>query len=866
MRLLAFSAVAILEAMAAAPAAAQVTKAAPARPGERVVVTADPRLAAGWLHRLVFGQHRRDLWTTPVQAPVLDLASFGGGLRPVRLGGGLQTRSLRLAGGDGRTYVFRAIVKDAARALPPELRESVAAGVLQDQISVIHPGAPLVLPPLLAAAEVLHVEPLLVVMPDDPALGQFRQAFAGALGFLEERPDDGPDGEPGFAGAARVAASDRLFEHLEESSRERVDARAFLTARLVDLLVGDWDRHPDQWRWARFDDGDTHLWRPIPRDRDFAFARMDGPLPWAGRFQWPQLIGFGRDYPSMRNLTWNGRLLDRRLLVSLERPVWDSTAAALQARLSDTVLEGAVRRMPPEYFARDGAELLADLRARRDRLRQAADAFYALLAREVDVHATDEPDLGLVDRRDDGGVELRLYRRSDAGAADGERAGVPYFQRTFLPAETREVRLYLHGGADRVILRGSARRTVTVRVIGGGGDDVLVDSSSTPHRRTFLYDDRGTNTLSGGPGTVVDRRRFAAPPADSSLSAKAPPEDRGSRWLPLPIVGFESGTGALLGVGVVRYGYGFRSLPYRTRQELRVGYATTAADVRVDYVGELHRSNSATYGLLRLRASSAELDRFYGFGNESDASRPDAAFRVTPTELLVEPSLVVQPWPGVSVSAGPRFLWRDADPDAGTVLAEERPYGTGVFREAGLEGGVHLEGRDHPRAARRGAYLDARGSVYPPLLSVVETFGALDGEAGGYLSAHAPGEPTLAARVGGRKVWGAYPWHEAAFLGGAESLRGFTRQRFAGDASLYGSLELRLAVTRFFLVVPGKLGVLGLGDAGRVFLAGDPSDRWHTAAGGGLWASFLDPGNVVTVTLARSAERTSVYAKAGFAF
>jgi hemolysin activation/secretion protein len=115
-------------------------------------------------------------------------------------------------------------------------------------------------------------------------------------------------------------------------------------------------------------------------------------------------------------------------------------------------------------------------------------------------------------------------------------------------------------------------------------------------------------------------------------------------------------------------------------------------------------------------------------------------------------------------------------------------------------------------------------------------------------------------------VWGDYPFHEAAFLGGARTVRGFTQQRFAGDASLYGNLELRLALTRFFLVVPGKVGVFGLSDAGRVYLASAPSDRWHTAAGGGVWAWFVYPANVLTLAVARSAERTTVNFKAGFAF
>src|SRR3989441_9473171 len=106
-------------------------------------------------------------------------------------------------------------------------------------------------------------------------------------------------------------------------------------------------RSPDQWRWARFDEGGVHVWRPIPRDRDQAFSRLDGLLPGLARYYYPDLVGFGDRYPAMIGLTWDGRALDRRLLVDLEKPVWDSVAGALQARLPDSVIDAAVRRVAP---------------------------------------------------------------------------------------------------------------------------------------------------------------------------------------------------------------------------------------------------------------------------------------------------------------------------------------------------------------------------------------------------------------------------------------------------------------------------------------------------------------------------------------
>ena len=122
-----------------------------------------------------------------------------------------------------------------------------------DRINAIAKSAgALVVAPILEALGVLHAEPRLVVMPRDSArLGQFAAEFGGMLGTIEERPEESDEGT-GFGGAADIISTEKLLEELRESPNDRVDARAYLAARLTDIYLGDWDRHADQWRWARF--------------------------------------------------------------------------------------------------------------------------------------------------------------------------------------------------------------------------------------------------------------------------------------------------------------------------------------------------------------------------------------------------------------------------------------------------------------------------------------------------------------------------------------------------------------------------------------------------------------------------------------
>jgi len=245
--------IAALSVVAAGSAAAAPSNEAPGSVTRTVTVIPGAHYQAGWLHRLFLGAHWREAWNTPIDVPVLDLDTFDGGLTPDRQGGGNETFSLRFKSAKGRTWVFRSIDKDPKRKLDPETAAGWIGDLAQDFISGAHPCASLIVAPLLAAAGVLHATPQLAVMPDHPRLGEFREKFAGILGGIEERI------EHRIPGVTKVEETISLFERLEKRSDERVDARDYLRVQLIDILVGDWDRHEDQYRWVRFDEPDGRV-------------------------------------------------------------------------------------------------------------------------------------------------------------------------------------------------------------------------------------------------------------------------------------------------------------------------------------------------------------------------------------------------------------------------------------------------------------------------------------------------------------------------------------------------------------------------------------------------------------------------------
>jgi len=485
---------------------------------DSVTVIPGPEYEAGWLHKVFFGEHWRQVWTAPVKVPLINLSTFAGGLTPLRQGGGFQTRSLRFQGQDGRLYVFRSVNKDPRKVLPEDLRDTFAADVFQDQISSSHPAAALVVDVLADAVGVLHARPLLCMLPDDERLAQFRQDFAGIIGIIEEYPTEGPNDSAGFAGSTKIVSTLKLFEKLDENSEDRVDSRAFLRARLLDILVGDWDRHIDQWRWARFKQNGADVYYPIPRDRDQAFARLDGALPWVSIRMVDQFESFTDDVRSVYGYTFSGRYLDRRILVDLSRPVWDSVTASVIARWTDAVIDSAVGRLPGTLHEKGGDWLAAALKSRRDDLTRASDKYYRLQVSYVDVRLSDKREYVEVNRVDDERVEVTAWRRNKDS---GEPEGGPVYQRTFFTSETNEIRIYLLGSDDKAIVRGNVGSSIKVRIIGGKGDDELIDESivhglllgfipfiPNADHKTYFYDAYGDNMIVAGPSCSIDKEKY----------------------------------------------------------------------------------------------------------------------------------------------------------------------------------------------------------------------------------------------------------------------------------------------------------------------------------------------------------------------
>lgn len=804
---------------------------------DSVVVVANGRYDAGKVHRYLMGNTYRDIWEQPITVPLLDLTRFAGGLTPTEEGGGNQTRSLRFKAADGRTWTFRPLTKDKLSVILA-WEGTPIMDLFRDGLSGSFPGAPVVAPPFLEAADIPHPTPLLVVLPDDERLGEFRKHFGARLGTIEEHVSD-TENEPGFGGSTVVIDSDDLRKRMNKKPGRHVDSRRLLKARLIDILLGDTDRHRDQWKWGLVSSKDS-VFTPIPRDRDQVLATHDGQLLTFARIMKPYLVVFDSTYPKIERMVGYARDLDDRMLAELDRKTWDSVATELQRAITDSVIRVAVYTLPKEYHPLLGP-IEGKLQARRDHLRDAAADYYGSLSLLVNVHATDDDDHARIERAADGSVRVTL------GPIEA-----PWYSRQFDPKETKEVRLYLHGGSDSAHVTGTSGPGITLRVIGGGGDNRLVDSSTTPSRSgpTRLYDKGKTPDERYEPDSAFNR----LPWLRTYGTSVRPGRDRGAKLTPVAFLHSGRGLGVVPGIGVTHHRYGFRSEPYRSMVGIRAEYSTEVKRYRLLAQGDVRPPAMRLHLGGEAEMTQLAIVQFLGFGNDRTYS-DDPLFDVRQRQWIA------RPWAGYAfgrnrdVTLGPIVKYVVTDSIPNSALTRTNPYGTGQFGQAGLELRLTHDTRDNPTNPLHGFFLQVTANTYPKVWSARTAFHRVAGSASTYLPLPVRKDAVLALRAGGEKVLGDVPFYEAAFLGGSRNLRAAHYNRLAGDGSIFGNAELRLPVARFPLLLPWHIGLLGYAESGRVFVAGDSPGGWHRAVGAGFWLGVLGPSPGVSVLLTNGRER-----------
>lgn len=818
----------------------------------------NPKFKANKFKEWLLGKNYRNIWTTPVQAPVLDLTHEKGGLKVIQRGGGQQTLSLRYAGKDENQYVTRSVEKYPESAVPEAIRSKFTVDIVGDQISASHPFAALTIPSLAEAAGVLHTNPRLVRLPNDTILGPYQRLFAGQLALFEERPDEG------FAGAKKTYSTLKLFDKLDQDNKNIVDQKALLRARLLDMLIGDWDRHDDQWRWAAFDEGKHTVFKAIPRDRDQAFFVSQGLLPKIVSRKWilPKVQGFDYKIRDVNTFNFNARYVDRAFLTQLSQQDWQETASFLQQSISDSLIDESIKKLPNnDPFT---SEIAAKLKQRKKDLLAYASEYYKFLAKEVDVVASDKDEIIDIERLSDGNTSVKLFDQTKKG-----KQGTLLYQRVFDPKDTKEIRIWGMDGEDVFHVYGKSHKGIKVRLIGGKGKDTFIDSSLVEKgsRKTLIYDKKKNTTIQAGDETVNNTTENDKHINDLDRFAFVY-----DRLAPLGSLAYNPDDGLFLGGGVQYTQHGFRKSPFRMQHSLSGNYAFSTNAFNLYYVGKaVDVIGKADLEVKITLQQDGLTDNFFGLSNESRyiQNKGIEYYRVKFSNLE-NSVLLSNNWGPLKLYYGLVFNGYNVKENARRYIAEYASKGSPVYDEQdfyGVRTGFTVDTRNNPVMTTRGLKWNTELTFQKAFEhNYKDDYLNLKTDLAFYHTFKLPAVLSFATRVGGGINLLDYEFYQANTLGGLSNLRGYRRSRFSGKSSFYHNLEARLKLLSFkSYLFPAHLGVLAFNDLGRVWNPNETSQKWHHGYGGGIWLSPFQMA-VLTLTYGRSSEDEVISFKLGFFF
>jgi len=778
-------------------------------------------------HRWLFGEGYRKEWSTPVKLPLIKISQINGGLVPLRQGGGMQSKSLRLKDKEGKEWVIRSVEKMPEKLLPPNLKGTFAVDWIDDAMSSQHPFAALVVPPLAKAAGISHSNPVIGVVAPDAALGEYSKIFSGLVVLLEERePEGGSDNTL------------KMEANLQKDNSNHFDAKMFLRARMLDLLLGDWDRHEDQWRWIDTKTGSDKLYIPVPRDRDQVFHINDGVLPKLSALPYimPTLQSFDADINSVQYAIYKTRFMNAYPDAQLSYAEWMQEAEAFVKAETDEVLQAGLKRLPPEFYNVHYAGLLAKLKKRREQIPAAMARYYRFIYKTADIRTSNKNELVTIIDAPDKSLRVQINKLDKRGQAKEELMNLVYH-----PDITKEIRLYVQDGDDKIVINNTAS-PIKLRVIGANGQKVYEVKSA--FNKVQLYSKKDSVTLTG------NANRFNQHLVNDTSNTHYVANNPYNVWMPLVTAAINADDGFLLGLGFKYTGMqGFRKLPYATVQQLMVTHSFATSAFRIRYSGEwIQAVGKADFTLNAFIQAPDNTLNFFGRGNQTVLNKFDGYRRFYRTRFdtyQFDPALRWHTGNNSTISVGPSFQYYhlDASDNTGRLITQSsliKSYDSLTVAQDKVHAGIALNFNSNQRNNNilpyEGYYLNVSMQGYTGLNSYSKSYLQIKPEFTYYQKLNAKGSIVLTDRVGGGISIGRPAFYQSMFLGGQGNLLGYLQNRFAGDHMLYNNMQARVKLFDVAsYILPGQLGLSGFYDAGRVWIKGESSNQWHTGTGGGIY-------------------------------
>ena len=815
------------------------------------------------VYRFLWGERYRKYFGTEVNAPTVDLDTLFGGLKPVRKGGGHQSKSLRLRDKKGREYVMRALRKNAVQYLQAvafkdqyiegQFDDTRTENLLNDVFTGSHPYAPFTIGKLSDAVGVYHTNPILYYIPKQNSLGHFNSEFGDELYMIEERAASGHGDKASFGFADKVISTDDLLSNLNKNENHILDEKAYIKARLFDMLIGDWDRHEDQWRWAIFKEGKQIIYRPIPRDRDQAFSIFgDGALLNIATKIIPTLRlmqSYSEELESPKWFNLEPYPLDMTLISKASKKDWDTQVKLITTNITDAVIDDAFANFPEEVKDKTISEIKTKLQGRRRNLQKISDSYFYHVNNFQVIRGTDKEDWFDIERLPNGHTKITAYRLKK-----GKKKSI-FHQRTYNKSETKEIWIYGLDASDTFVVKGAGNHFIKIRIIGGQNNDSYDIING---RKVKVYDFKSKKN------TFVTNKGSKKLTDDYETNVYDYKKLKNSELLISPTIGFNPDDGVRIGLSNTYTAYGFERNPFTSQHILNASYYFATNGFDLNYSSEFANVfRTWNLGVKATFTSPNFAINYFGLGNNSlnpaaNELEEEEYNRVRIKEITAGTFVHWKGDLGAKIKIGVNFQNFKIENTSERFINAELSPNDPVFegqKFINTEASYQFENTDNPVFTTMGMKTELKLG-YTSNLKNDNNFAYLIPAISFNHKLFSSDKLVLATKLKGHFNFGdSYEFYQAATIGGNRNgLRGYRNQRFTGKNSFYQSTDLRLLLSKVKTsLVPLNIGIYGGFDYGKVWgeqhLTINPfsSKNWNNSYGGGV---FFNAANMLGANIA----------------
>lgn len=812
----------------------------------------DEETAKSGFYKFLWGDRYRKYYSLPVKAKVAYLDTLMGGLKPMRKGGGSQSKTLHLETREGIRYVMRALKKDASQYIQAtafkdqfvedQFKNTASEAIVKDVFTGSYPYAPFVVASLSSSLGIPYLNSNLYYIPKQDILGKYNQEYGNELYVFEEHASEGNVNLASGNFTGNIISTLEVLIEIHKDESKVIDEKAYIKARLFDMLIGDWDRHYDQWRWIEYQDGNKTIYRPLPRDRDQAFSKMsDGFILGTSVYLMPAaklLRKYASDLKDVKGFNLEPFPLDMAFITNSDKNIWDQQVADIQRNLTDEVIDNAFNTIPKEARDESIETIKSLLKGRKLNLHAIADDYYKAVNKVAVIVGTNKNDFIKINGLENGDVEVSMFRKK------GDMLKNQFHNRTYSPSLTKEIWIYGLDDDDTFEVTGESK-TIKIRIIGGQNNDEYVIKNG---KNIIIYDYKSKpNTL-----TQVDKATLKLQDR-YDINVYDYKKLKNNTNQTIPTIGFNPDDGFKLGISNTYTINNFNRNPFTSQHNIKASYYFATSGFELGYSGEF----ANVLGSMNLKITSEFHSpnftlNFFGYGNETENTDDDLGMdynRVRLSEFNFKPSLVYRAYGGSQISFGIGYESVEVDNTQSRFVSSNMQLPVYIFesnRYGSVNAKYEFENFDNKAFPTFGLNtsievgykmnFDQNNSGYKYLIS----------ELGFSHKLISSGKLVLASRIKSQIIFGTnFEFYQAASIGGTNGLRGFRNQRFTGNQYVFQNTDIRYSFEKFKTkVIPMRFGFFGGFDYGRVWLDGEDSKKWNNSYGGGFFISGADVINL----------------------